>query len=199
MERPSKAAHACSGVEEAPITTVWQTAVWTVSLRHHCFGDLSSGFALVFLLCFVRLCSFFWSCSVFDHSRPPYFLIQLTHILAALETSACDTCDLWTIKKTNKLVVMVTQLWRELWVPRRPEDSPGTGSGGAYGTEGWRPPLQWNRPQSYKHTNITDLQVRAVHFSETVESFKAVNVLLMAQSGSPGLSGEDLECGAGRR
>lgn len=102
MEHPSEAAHACSGVEEAPITTVWQTAIWTVSLRHHCFGDLSSGFALVFLLCFVRLCSFFWSCSVFDHSRPPYFLIQLTHILAALETSACDTCDLWTIKKNEQ-------------------------------------------------------------------------------------------------
>lgn len=151
MERPSEAAHACSGVEEAPITTVWQTAIWTVSLRHHCFGDLSFGFALVFLLCFVRLCSFFWSCSVFDHSRPPYFLIQLTHILAALETSACDTCDLWTIKKkrTNLL----------LWLPS---------FGASFGSpEGLRILLEPGQ------VALTGLRVGVLPYSET--GLKATN------------------------
>lgn len=32
-----------------------------------------------------------------------------------------------------------TQLWHELWVPRRLEDSPGTVLSGVCGTEGWRP------------------------------------------------------------
>lgn len=67
--------------------------------------------------------------SRFKHTKKNFFSV----FYSVMHVSVCPGC---------MDVVLVTQFWHELWVPRRPEDSPGTGSGGVYGTEGWRPPSQ---------------------------------------------------------